>query len=188
MGEIAFFLLFLMLLWIVWRQCSPRGCDKDATRDDAVSQRSAPSRTSERIAARGPVRAPIPPPGEIRGRAHVIDGDTIVIGRIKLRLWGIDAPELDEPWGQKSKWEMVRICKGQTIVAVPTGETSHDRLVAKCYLESGEDIAGALVLRGLALDWPLFSDGAYRRLETPEFRRKLSAVRRKMRASAGAGT
>ena len=38
------------------------------------------------------------------GKAHVIDGDTIVVKRQKIRLAGVNAPELDQAWGQKSKW------------------------------------------------------------------------------------
>ena len=53
----------------------------------------------------------------LRGRCWVIDGDTIVINNIRLRLAGIDAPELDHPWGQRSKWALVQLCKGQTVTA-----------------------------------------------------------------------
>ncbi|WP_298434162.1 thermonuclease family protein [uncultured Jannaschia sp.] len=125
---------------------------------------------------------PLPHPiagRELRGRVHVIDGDTIIIGRVRLRLWGIDAPELDEPWGQKAKWAMIDICKGQTITAVLTGDVSYDRYVARCYRGDDEDIAGELVRRGLALDWPLFSGGAFARLEDPELRKKLRYLRAK---------
>ena len=34
------------------------------------------------------------------GKCHVIDGDTIAIGRQKIRLAGIDAPELHVPYGK----------------------------------------------------------------------------------------
>ena len=47
----------------------------------------------------------------------VIDGDTIVINNIRVRLAGIDAPELDHPWGQRSEWGLVQLCKGQTVTA-----------------------------------------------------------------------
>ena len=65
----------------------------------------------------------------------MIDGDTIAIGGQKIRLVGIDAPELHNPYGKKAKWALVELCKGQSITAKLTGETSYDRVVAKCFLE-----------------------------------------------------
>jgi len=90
----------------------------------------------------------------IAGRCYVIDGDTIMIKKTRIRLAGIDAPELDHPWGQKSKWALVAMCKNQTITAKVTGELSYDRVVARCYLPDGRDIAAELVRVGLARDWP----------------------------------
>ena len=49
----------------------------------------------------------------ISGKCHVIDGDTIAIGRQKIRLAGIDAPELHNPYGKQAKWALVELCKGQ---------------------------------------------------------------------------
>lgn len=136
---------------------------------------------------RQPVRyaetGPVPPPQAqrtvpnvpvaLRGTCWVIDGDTIVIDGFHIRLAGIDAPELDHPWGQKAKWEMVRLCKGQVITAHILPELSYDRVVAQCYLPDGRDLAAELVRAGLALDWPKFSRGAYKHLEPPGVRKKL---------------
>lgn len=116
---------------------------------------------------------PIPVSKRLQGRAYVIDGDTIVVQKIKVRLAGIDAPELDKPWGQKSKWEMVRICKGQTLNVELTGETSYDRLVGTCYLPDGRDIGAEIIKAGLALDGGYYSKGKYRHLEQPGMRAKL---------------
>lgn len=115
----------------------------------------------------------IPPSRRLKGKAWVIDGDTIVVNKIKVRLAGIDAPELDQPWGKKSKWAMVHICKGQTITVELTGETSYDRLVGTCYLPDGRDIGAELIKQGLALDGSYFSQGKYRHLEHPGVRQKL---------------
>jgi endonuclease YncB( thermonuclease family) len=109
----------------------------------------------------------------LEGPAHVIDGDTIVVRKIKVRLAGIDAPELDRPWGQKSKWEMVRLCKGHMIRVELTGDTSYDRLVGTCYLPDGTDIGAKIVQAGLALDGGYYSEGKYRHLEPSGVRRKL---------------
>lgn len=116
---------------------------------------------------------PVPTNRKISGRAWVIDGDTIKIGQIKIRIAGIDAPELDEPWGRKSKWAMVNLCKGQVIHVSLTGETSYDRLVGTCHLPDGKDIGAELVKDGLALDGSYYSKGKYLHLEPEGARQRL---------------
>ena len=117
-----------------------------------------------------------PEAAELRGKAYVIDGDTIVIKRKKIRLAGVDAPELDQPWGQTAKWAMVALCRGQVVTAKLNGGSSKDRLVATCYLPDGRDIGAELIKQGLALDWGHFSGGSYRHLEPKGVRRKLRQV------------
>jgi endonuclease YncB( thermonuclease family) len=107
----------------------------------------------------------------LTGKCYVVDGDTIRIGKVNLRLAGIDAPELDHPWGKKAKWELVQLCKGQVITAEIEPEMSYDRVVATCFLPDGRDLSAEMVARGLALDWPKFSAGKYAHLE-PEGARK----------------
>jgi endonuclease YncB( thermonuclease family) len=36
-------------------------------------------------------------PADLTGRASIIDGDTLEIPGTRIRLWGIDAPESDQP-------------------------------------------------------------------------------------------
>jgi endonuclease YncB( thermonuclease family) len=115
----------------------------------------------------------------LKGRCWVIDGDTIIVERTKIRLAGIDAPELDQPYGRKSMWAMHALCKGHVITVELTGETTHDRLVGVCHLPDGRDLAAELVKQGLALDWALFSNGKYRHLEPPGARQRILKMRRK---------
>lgn len=112
-------------------------------------------------------------PFRLQGKCFVIDGDTVIIKGTKIRLAGVDAPELDEPFGQKAKWAMVRICKGQVVNVDLNGETSHDRLVGTCYLPDGRDIGAELIKQGLAVDWSLFSGGKYRSFEPAGVRHRL---------------
>lgn len=107
------------------------------------------------------------------GRAWVIDGDTLDIGGTRIRLAGIDAPEVDHPYGKSTKWALVKLCKGQEIRAVFDGDLSHDRTVATCYLPDGRDLSAEMVKAGLAIDWPKFSRGKYSGLELPGIRKKL---------------
>ena len=109
----------------------------------------------------------------IRGKCHVIDGDTIAIGKQKIRFAGIDAPELHNPYGKQAKYALVELCKGNFINAHLTGETSYDRVVAKCLLDDGRDLAAEMMKLELALDIPHFPNADYKHLETPNARRKL---------------
>lgn len=108
-----------------------------------------------------------------QGPAWVVDGDTIDVAGTRLRLFGIDAPEMQHPYGEAAKWAMVYLCKGQTVTAEIVNEDAHGRVVARCFLPDGRDLSAELVRQGLALDWPKFSRGAYRQLEVPGIRKKL---------------
>lgn len=110
---------------------------------------------------------------EIIGRAFVVDGDTITVKKTQIRLFGIDAPEMNHPFGKKSKWTLVALCKGQEIRAEITDTDDHGRTVAKCYLPDGRDLSAEMVKAGMAIDWPKFSGGIYRALEVPDARKKM---------------
>ncbi len=112
-------------------------------------------------------------PKVLTGRAWIIDGDTIRIKKTDIRLAGIDAPEVEDPFGQKAKSAMIKLCWGKVITAHLTGEMSYHRVVAVCRLPDGRDLAAELVRQGLAIDWPKFSGGRYRHLETSDARKKL---------------
>ncbi len=116
---------------------------------------------------------PTPTQTEIVGRAYVVDGDTITIKKTQIRLFGIDAPESNHPFGKKAKWAMVALCKGQEIRAEITEQDAHGRTVAKCYLPDGRDLSAELVKQGLAIDWPKFSGGIYLHLEVADARKKM---------------
>src|SRR5690606_18681766 len=45
----------------------------------------------------------------IRGTAYVVDGDTLIIQRTQIRLFGIDAPEMDHPFGNSAKWALISL-------------------------------------------------------------------------------
>lgn len=112
-------------------------------------------------------------PRILRGAAYVIDGDTIRIGKTQIRLFGVDAPELEHPYGKRAKWALHKLCKNQTILAEVLDEDDHGRTVARCLLSDGQDLSAEMVKLGLAIDWPKFSGGKYKHLETSDARRKL---------------
>lgn len=109
----------------------------------------------------------------LRGSAYVVDGDTIVLCNTQIRLFGIDAPELEHPYGKKAKWALHSLCKGKEVIAEITARDAHGRTVAKCSLKDGRDLSAEMVKIGLAIDWAKFSGGVYRHIEPQDARRKL---------------
>lgn len=97
---------------------------------------------------------------------HVRDGDTIEVAGTPVRLNGLHAPELRDPYGAEAKAMMARIVTGQEIGCELTGGRSYDRVIGVCYGEDGQDIAAELVAAGLGRDCPRYSGGRYRAVET----------------------
>ncbi|MGB3554932.1 MAG: thermonuclease family protein, partial [Jannaschia sp.] len=79
----------------------------------------------------------------------------------------------NHPYGQKAKWALVALCKGQVVRAEVAEQDAYGRTVARCYLPDGRDLSAEMVKVGLAIDWPKFSDGKYRALETAGVRKRL---------------
>lgn len=154
------------------KQRPPSSLETNLSGDSRTPKPTAPKRSIQ--------RAPAPTPPEptslqsttLSGKCYVVDGDTIRIGKVSLRLAGIDAPELEHPWGKKAKWELVQLCKGQVITANLEPDISYDRIVATCFLPDGRDLSAEMVRKGLALDWPKFSGGKYSHLEPEGVRKK----------------
>ncbi len=117
----------------------------------------------------------------ILGAAFVTDGDTITINNTQVRLFGIDAPELNHPYGKQAKWALVKLCKGHKVHAEISGIDDYGRTVARCTLPDGRDLSAEMIKKGLAIDWAKFSGGIYRQMETPDARKKLwlAAARQK---------
>ena len=104
----------------------------------------------------------------------MLDGDTIAVGGVTVRLQGVAAPELDhpnlgieqEPGGPEAAAFMRRLVEGRVVTCELTGERTHGREVGVCYRD-GRDIGAAVIEAGLARDCPRFSRGRYAELERP---------------------
>jgi len=108
------------------------------------------------------------------GTPSVHDGDTLTIQGQAVRLFGIDAEELDEPNGPRARDALRALVKGTHYVRCePTGQKSYDRVVAICYTAAGEDLGEAMVRGGYVLDCARYSDSMYRPFEPMAIRRTL---------------
>ena len=96
--------------------------------------------------------------------ASITDGDTFKCtdGK-KIRIHGIDAPEMDMQQGPASQAALAEMIGGQVAMCEQNG-TSYDRIVATCLLD-GQDIAAMMVQRAAARDCPRYSGGAYAQFE-----------------------
>jgi len=102
---------------------------------------------------------------EIKGLAKIIDGDTIKISTRKIRLSGIDAPELKQfcikedtkwPCGLESKKALIEYTKNKIISCISNKKDRYNRFIAKCYKEK-QDIQKWLVKNGWALAYRKYS-------------------------------
>ena len=114
----------------------------------------------------------------LRGRAEVLDGDTISVEGVHVRLQGVAAPEIAheglsikaEAGGEDAAAFLRRLVEGQTVVCDLTGERTDGRQVGVCRLD-GRDVAAEVIAAGLARDCPRFSGGRYAGIEPPAAKR-----------------
>jgi len=101
-----------------------------------------------------------PFPARFSGQARASDGDSLWVGSDRIRLTGLDAPELDQicwrpdggewPCGRAARDEMARLLAAGAIDCRPEGEDRFGRTLARCEV-AGRDIGGAMVTAGLAI-------------------------------------
>jgi endonuclease YncB( thermonuclease family) len=106
----------------------------------------------------------------IVGQASVVDGDTLEIRGVRIRLFGVDAPEsaqtcLDDDGkryrcGQKAALSLSDFIASRPVSCAPVDTDRYGRTVATCTV-AGADMADWLVRQGLAFDWPQYSKGRY---------------------------
>jgi endonuclease YncB( thermonuclease family) len=84
----------------------------------------------------------------------VTDGDTIVVtaGRTteKIRLWGIDSPEMGQPFGKAAKHFTSEACFGRTVTLEERGRDRYGRTLAIVRLSDGRSLNEMLVGEGMA--------------------------------------
>ncbi len=102
------------------------------------------------------------------GRAEVVDGDSLLVGTVKVRLFGIDAPEVGQyckgsdgsrwPCGQHATVALDRLAGGRAVRCEVKDTDSWGRKVCVCKLGDGRDLSTAMVTAGWALAYRRFSN------------------------------
>ena len=100
----------------------------------------------------------------VSGSARVVDGDTLEISSVRIRLNGVAAPERNELGGAEATATMKRLTAGKIVRCSLTGKKTYKREVGTCWVGT-LDLGAALIAAGKARDCPRFSAGRYSALE-----------------------
>ncbi|MFJ1291200.1 thermonuclease family protein [Paracoccus yeei] len=96
--------------------------------------------------------------------AIAIDGDTLRLDSpgkdLRLRLWGINAPEAKAPGGVEASRALARLVENRVLACDLMDVDRYGRPVVRCEA-GGRDLACDMVRMGHAADWPLYSKGTY---------------------------
>ena len=91
----------------------------------------------------------------------IYDGDTITAltsqkEKIKIRLYGIDAPELKQPFGKASKRHLIDLISNNSLNINEKGKDKYGRTLAVLY-SGDQDINAQMVIDGYAWAYDKFS-------------------------------
>ena len=82
---------------------------------------------------------------------RVTDGDTVVTSEdIRIRLWGIDTPERDQPYGGKATTALKRMLRWEKLYLETKNVDRYGRTVGVIYTADGEEINLEMVCDGHA--------------------------------------
>lgn len=111
--------------------------------------------------------APVPALAQaVSGPATVVDGDTLDLTGVRVRLFGVDAVELNqtcerggEAWrcGEDARAQLGALVAGLTVTCQPRDTDVYGRMVAVCEAD-GTDLSQAMAWSGYAVALTQFSE------------------------------
>ena len=109
---------------------------------------------------------------DVTGKASVVDGDTIWIGKTKIRLWAIDAPETNQechrneiPWkcGVASTEHLKSFIANKSVTCEDRGKDHYKRMIGKCRVGS-LDIGAEMIEAGMAMPYWKYGGDYYKQV------------------------
>lgn len=95
---------------------------------------------------------------------YVIDGDTFIAsdstGEIRVRLWGVDAPEMSQPFGPEARARLASLLSDGFRIT-PVAIDQYDRVVAIVHASIDSDVQTQLLLSGHAWHSKRFAPRAW---------------------------
>lgn len=102
------------------------------------------------------------PPPPVSGKARASDGDSLRLGDARIRLLGLDAPELAQdcdgadgrPWpcGRVARDRLAALLSAGAVQCRPEDTDQYGRLLAICTV-GGSDLGAVMVTEGLAISF-----------------------------------
>ncbi len=94
---------------------------------------------------------------------RVVDGDTFWVSgqRTRIRVWGLDAPEVGRAGGSAAAAQLAGLISGRSVQCRMRDVDRYGRVVGQCWLPDGRDIAAAMIASGTAREYCRFSGNYY---------------------------
>ena len=94
---------------------------------------------------------------------RIVDGDTFWMNSVdvSIRVWGLDAPERNEPGFTEATNALSRLISGQTLSCRERDIDRYGRFVGQCFLPGGRDITAAMIESGTADEYCRYSGNHY---------------------------
>lgn len=108
---------------------------------------------------------------------HVADGDTLRLNGIKIRLWGVNAPEVDQAGYEEAKQVLLNQTLLKQVSCVIRARDKYGRIVAQCYRDK-IDVGAEVIGSGWAHDYPRYSKGYYLAVEARAKKHRLGLWRK----------
>jgi endonuclease YncB( thermonuclease family) len=95
---------------------------------------------------------------------RVVDGDTFWLNSqdVRIRVWGLDAPERDQAGGSQATTTLSSMIGGQQLSCRQRDIDRYGRIVGQCFLADGRDITAAMIASGTAQEYCRYSGNHYR--------------------------
>ena len=100
----------------------------------------------------------------------VHDGDTLRCGGERIRLFGVDAPEVArgktpaQPFASEATQELLRLTRGRVACRF-VDRDRYGRFVGKCWSTQSPDVNAAVIRSGFAKEYRRYSKGLYAKPE-----------------------
>lgn len=101
---------------------------------------------------------------ELAGRVvRVVDGDSLYVEGIEtqIRLFGVDAPEREEPGYKIATETLSRITDRQNLSCNHVDTDRYDRIIGRCFLSDGKEVNRLMIESKTTREYCRYSNGLY---------------------------